>query len=74
MLRKTLVTLSLHHGSLGGRLLVVSRIQVTGVCTSCGRAGPWAAQFALITTATPHPPPHTHTREEGLGRLTLGDL
>ena len=64
MLRKTLVTLSLHHGSLGRRLLVVSRIQAAGVCTGCGRVGPRVAQFALITTA---PPQHTHERKSWEG-------
>ena len=70
MLRKTLVTLSLHHGSLGRRLLVVSRIQAAGVCTGCGRAGPRVAQFALITTA----PPNTHMRGRAGKAHTGGSL
>ena len=56
MLRQTLVTHSFLHGSLGGRLLVVSRSQAAGLRSSCGRAGPTGSSICFD-----NPPPATHT-------------
>lgn len=68
MLRKTLVTCSFHHGRLGGRLPVASKIQAAGLCTSCGRAGPTGSSICFD-----NPPPATHTHMRGrAGRAHIG--